>query len=89
VNNATEVSWESPEEGHLRIVAAGSGREGFEALQVRDAIISLSLELCRRHIGRLERTRTRIREGILLTVKYRHKIRRPKTRNQFNVKGPG
>jgi dipeptidase E len=42
VNNATEVSWDGPEAGHLRIVAAGSGREGFEALQVRDAVIGLS-----------------------------------------------
>ena len=36
------IGWDGPDSGHLRIVAAGSGREGLETPEVRDAIMGLS-----------------------------------------------
>ena len=42
MNNAPHTPRNGPESGHLRIVAAGSGREGLDAPEVRDAIIGLS-----------------------------------------------
>ena len=42
MNNATDLPWDGPDAVHLRIVAAGSGREGLAEPQVRDAIIGLS-----------------------------------------------
>ncbi len=40
--NATDAPSEGPTSGHMRIVAAGSSREGLAEPQVRDAIIHLS-----------------------------------------------